>query len=128
MVFVGLSMPALTGAASGHGSLTAGITSSQPPLGLAYLVLHVAVLTLIINIGKMFPLFCYRKEAHWRERLAVGIGMCPRGEVGAGVILLSLEYGIGGPVVSVAVLSLALNLLLTPLFIVAVKKLLAARG
>jgi len=43
--------------------------------------------------------------------------MYPLGEVGAGIILLSLQYGIGGPVVSVAVLSLALNLLLTPIFI-----------
>jgi hypothetical protein len=46
--------------------------------------------------------------------------MCPRGEVGAGIILLSLSYGIGGPVVAVAVLSLALNLVLTPVFVAAV--------
>lgn len=47
----------------------------------------------------------------------------PRGEVGAGIILLSLSYGIGGPVVAVAVLSLALNLVLTPVFVAAVNHL-----
>jgi hypothetical protein len=55
----------------------------------------------------------------------VAIGMWPRGEVGAGVLVLSLSYGIGGPVVTVAMLSLALNLALTGVFIVAVKRLIA---
>lgn len=73
----------------------------------------------------MFPAFCYRREAHWRERLACAIGMWPRGEVGAGVLIISLSYGIGGPIVTVAMLSLALNLLLTGVFIYAVKKLTA---
>jgi len=49
--------------------------------------------------------------------------MWPRGEVGAGVLVLSLSYGIGGPIVTVAMLSLALNLVLTGVFIVVVKKL-----
>jgi hypothetical protein len=35
------------------------------------------------NLGKMFPLLVYRQEASWRERLAISIGMWPRGEVGA---------------------------------------------
>ncbi len=96
------------------------MTAAQPPLSVGTLVVHVAVLTLLINIGKLFPAFCYRREAHWRERLAVAVGMCPRGKVGAGIILLSLSYGIGGPVVAVAVLSLALNLVLTPVFVAVV--------
>ncbi len=52
--------------------------------------------------------------------------MWPRGEVGAGILVLSLSYGIAGPIVSVATLSLALNLLLTGLFIWMAKRLLAA--
>jgi Na+:H+ antiporter len=83
----------------------------------------VLLVTAISNVGKMFPAFCYRREAHWRERLAVAIGMWPRGEVGAGVLVISLSYGIGGPIVTVAMLSLALNLLLTGAFIYAVKRL-----
>lgn len=71
----------------------------------------------------MFPAFCYRREAHWRHRLAVAVGMWPRGEVGAGVLVLSVSYGIGGPVVTVAMLSLALNLALTGIFILIVKQL-----
>jgi hypothetical protein len=55
--------------------------------------------------------------------MAVAIGMWPRGEVGAGVLVLSLSYGIGGPVVTVAMLSLALNLALTGVFILIVKRL-----
>ena len=84
---------------------------------------HVLALTLLSNLGKMFPAFCYRREAHWRHRLAVAVGMWPRGEVGAGVLVLSLSYGIGGPIVTVAMLSLALNLALTGVFILMVKKL-----
>jgi amino acid permease len=49
--------------------------------------------------------------------------MWPRGEVGAGILVLSLSYGIGGPIVTVAMLSLALNLALTGVFILIVKKL-----
>ena len=122
MVLVGLSMPALFGEVSEKAAST--VTGAQAPLSVGVLALHVLALTLLINVGKMFPALCYRREAHWRERLAVALGMCPRGEVGAGIILLSLDYGIGGPVVSVAVLSLALNLLLTPAFVYAVTRLL----
>ena len=89
-----------------------------------WIIIHVIIVTLISNLGKMFPLFCYRKEAHWKERLALTVGMFPRGEVGAGVLIISISYGIGGPMITVAMLSLALNLLLTGLFIVIVNKLL----
>ena len=89
------------------------------------IALHVLAITFLSNLGKMFPAFCYRREAHWKERLALAIGMWPRGEVGAGVLVISLSYGISGPTLTVAMLSLALNLVCTGLFIVAVKKLLA---
>ena len=82
-------------------------------------------LTVLIHLGKMFPAFCYRRKASFRERLAVSIARWPRGEVGAGVLVISIGYGIGGPVLTIAMLSLALNLLLTGAFIVVVKRLLA---
>lgn len=129
MVLVGLSMPVLFGGDATDAVAEAGaahaetVTASLPALTLGATVLHVCLLTLLINIGKMFPVLCYRDEAHWKERLALSLAMCPRGEVGAGIILLSLDYGIGGPIVSVAVLSLALNLLLTPVFVYAVNAL-----
>lgn len=102
---------------------------SMPPIVLEngqwqWLAWHVIVITILANLGKMFPLFVYRKEAHWKERLAICVGMWPRGEVGAGVLIVSLGYGIGGPMVTVAALSLALNLLLTGVFIMIVKRLL----
>ena len=88
------------------------------------ILFHVLLVTLLANLGKMYPAFCYRKEANWRERLGVAIGMWPRGEVGAGILIISIGYGLSGPVVTVAALSLALNLLLTGFFIWIVKRLL----
>jgi len=124
MLFVGLSMPAIFGEVEPVKSILGNtITAAQPMPGLGIIALHVAVVTVISNLGKMYPALCYRGEAHWRERLAVAIGMWPRGEVGAGVVVISLGYGVGGPAVTVAVLSLALNLLLTGFFIWIVKRL-----
>ena len=100
------------------------VTSSQPSIGWGTIAFHVAALTILSNIGKMFPAFCYRREAHWKQRLALAIGMWPRGEVGAGVLVLSLSYGIGGPIVTAAMLSLALNLILTGGFILIIRRLL----
>jgi hypothetical protein len=154
MVAVGLSMPTIFGgpdfehpapspaslhaAASGSavddpsvhggketGKFTTTITSSQPRLGWRAITLHVIILTILSNLGKMFPVFCYGREVHWRHRMAVAIGMWPRGEVGAGVLVLSLSYGIGGPIVTVAMLSLALNLALTGVFIIIVRQLIS---
>lgn len=116
MLFVGLSMPAAFGE-------NAVIKNS---IGAGMLALHVIVVTLLSNIGKMFVCFCYRKEASLKERLAVAIAMFPRGEVGAGVLAVSLSYGITGPYVTVAFMSLALNLVLTGVFIFVVKKLLTS--
>ncbi|MBP2680623.1 MAG: putative Na+/H+ exchange protein, partial [Candidatus Krumholzibacteriota bacterium] len=124
MLFVGLSMPAIFGEAQPAKSILGDtITAAQPMPGFGIIALHVAVVTVISNLGKMFPAFCYRGEAHRRERVATAIGMWPRGEVGAGVVVISLGYGVGGPAVTVAVLSLALNLLLTGFFIWIVKRL-----
>jgi Kef-type K+ transport system membrane component KefB len=114
--------PALHGGQA-KGKFKATVTARQPDMGWGMIALHVLMITLLSNLGKMFPAFCYRKEAHWRHRLALAIGMWPRGEVGAGVLVLSLSYGIGGPIVTVAMLSLALNLLLTGVFILIVKRL-----
>jgi Kef-type K+ transport system membrane component KefB len=110
MVLVGLSLPPLS-----------GMVGSA---GWGMILGHVLVITVLSNAGKMFPLFCYRQESTLRERLALCIGMWPRGEVGAGVLIVSLGYGISGASVAVATLSLALNLVATGLFIAAVKKLL----
>jgi Kef-type K+ transport system membrane component KefB len=114
MLIVGLSMPAAFGANS-------VIKNSMPP---AVLGLHVVIVTLLSNLGKMFACLCYKKEANFKERLAVAVAMFPRGEVGAGVLAVSLSYGISGPYVTVAFMSLALNLVLTGFFIFIVKKLL----
>jgi Kef-type K+ transport system membrane component KefB len=125
MLFVGLNMPPVFATVEAGKSILADpITARQPMLGFGTILLHVLIVTVISNLGKMFPALCYRRETHWRERLAVAIGLWPRGEVGAGIIVISLDYGVGGPIVTVAVLCLAANLLLTGVFIWIVKKLL----
>jgi Kef-type K+ transport system membrane component KefB len=88
------------------------------------LALHVLVVTLLSNLGKMFPSLCYRRQAGPHERLALAVSMWPRGEVGAGILVIALGYGLGGPLLAVALLSLMLNLLLTGVFILIVKALL----
>ncbi len=85
--------------------------------------LHVIAITLLSNLGKMFPALCYRKEVPRQERLAIAIALFPRGEVGAGVLIISISYSIGGAMITVAILSLALNLLCTGIFIVLIKRL-----
>lgn len=129
MVLVGLSLPSLFGASAAEAAKKASdsLTASFATQGWDQIAFHVLIVTIISNIGKMFPAFVYRKEAHWKERLAVAIGMWPRGEVGAGVLVVSISYGIGGPILTVALLSLTLNLALTGVFIWIVKKLISAK-
>ncbi len=114
---VGLNMPQIFGKGELGGS-------SGPELSGAMIAWHVFVVTIISNLGKMFPAMVYRREAHWKERLALAIGMWPRGEVGAGILVIALGYSIGGSMVTVAALSLAVNLMLTGVFIWIVKILL----
>lgn len=123
MVLVGLSLPPVFAAIPN----AATVTASQPYPPMNVLLLHVLAVTLICNLGKMMPLVFYRKEASLRERLGVCVAMFPRGEVGAGVLVVGLGYGIGGPVLTVAMLSLTLNLVLTGAFIFTVKWLIKPR-
>jgi len=141
MVFVGLSMPSLfstpkadgghrrlgSGASAttnasgsgGHGSVPDEIEQLAP----VDLVFHVAVVSGLMILGKMLPLFCYRDEVSVATRLALCLGMCPRGEVGAGVIVISLTFGIEGPAITIAVICLAINLVASSGFIMMVKAL-----
>ncbi len=109
-----------------------------PPIQLAgmsmvVVLAHVILLTILSNLGKCLPMLAYRNDATLRERLALSIGMFPRGEVGIGVLLVSLELFrqqnlLDSPAVqqsmTIGALSLALNLALTGVFIMAVIRLL----
>jgi hypothetical protein len=139
MALAGLSMPQIGGhsLAQAHAATTAALNYEGVPSdvlvrkeqfpGWGILAIHVLAITVLSNIGKMFPALCYRREASRRERLALAIGMFPRGEVGAGMLVLALSYGIAGPALSVAVLSLALNLLCSGLFVLVIKRLVAPK-
>jgi Kef-type K+ transport system membrane component KefB len=134
MVLVGQSMPPIWQPADAvvhdvprltyEGALPEALAEKATFPGWGTIGLHVLAITVLSNLGKMFPAACYRREATLRERLAVAVCMFPRGEVGAGVLVVSLSYGIGGPALTVAVLSLAVNLLCSGFFIWAVKRLL----
>merc|ERR1719428_1403127 len=78
---------------------------------------HIVAITFLMILGKMFPLFCYRDEVDWQTRLALSLGMCPRGEVGAGIIVISIHAGISGPAVELAVVCLVINLVLSGAFV-----------
>lgn len=118
MLLVGLSMPSFV-------DLSALSPGGSGNFDWSVIAWHVAVVTLLANLGKLVPLcFSYRTEATWRSRLALGVGMLPRGEVGSGVLLVSMGFGIGGQVAIIAMLSLVLNLLCTGFFIATVCKLL----
>jgi Kef-type K+ transport system membrane component KefB len=123
MVLVGLSLPPLTGEATAATTLQKTVSASQPMPSWGVLAGHVLAVTGLANLGKMVPALCYRREAAWKERVALAIGMWPRGEVGAGVLVVSLGYGLGGPMLTIAMLSLALNLVLTGVFILMVQRL-----
>ncbi|WP_018336284.1 cation:proton antiporter [Butyricimonas synergistica] len=111
MFLVGLSTPIFIGLD------TAG--ENMPGWGI--LIFHVIVVTLLSNLGKMFPLFFYR-DRKIQERLALSIGMFTRGEVGAGIIVIAMGYQLGGPALIISILSLVLNLVLTGFFVIAVKR------
>ena len=143
MLLVGLSMPSLfqsgDGASAAHRMLASGgdgsggagtnvtqASGSAAPtdsMEAGQLVLHVIAVSLLMIVGKMFPLCVYRDEANLKTRLALSLGMCPRGEVGAGVIVISLTFGIGGDAITIAVICLAINLVMSSFFIMAVKTL-----
>ena len=108
MFLVGLSFP----------KISIGAVSVGETIG------HVLLLTFLANLGKCFPVFCYRKEVPLKERFALSIAMFPRGEVGAAVLLIGIGYGFGGYVSTLAMLSLAFNLVLTGVFVWIVIKLL----
>jgi hypothetical protein len=134
MLLVGLSMPSIFGGGHAEAHTDLAFAGAPPELvearrafpGWGPIIGHVLAITVLSNLGKMFPAFCYRRQASLRERLGLAIGMWPRGEVGAGVLVIALSYGLSGPTLTVAVLSLSLNLLCTGLFIVIVKKLIRA--
>lgn len=123
MFLVGVSMPRFLGvdfaeAAAGQHS----VTGSQAMMSWGMIAWHVLIVSLLSNVGKLFPVFFYR-DRKFSERLALSIGMFTRGEVGAGVIFIALGYNLGGPALIISVLTIVLNLILTGIFVLWVKKL-----
>ncbi len=122
MFLVGLSMPMFVGLGDGVAADAGSITASQPMMPWGEIALHVLAVSFLSNLGKLFPMFFYR-DRKLTERLALSIGMFTRGEVGAGVIFIALGYSLGGPALIISVLTLVLNLVLTGVFVLWVKKL-----
>ena len=120
MLLVGMSMPLIhmedTPAQSGS------VIATLPMLSWGSIALHVVLVSLLSNIGKLTPMLFYRDRS-LKERLALSVGMFTRGEVGAGVIFIALGYHIGGPILLISVLTLVFNLILTGGFVLIVKRL-----
>lgn len=119
MLLVGMSMPQISASAHVVGD---SIMASQPMPSWGVIALHVVVVSILSNIGKLVPMLFYRNHSI-KERLALSIGMFTRGEVGAGVIFIALGYSIGGAALLISVLTLVLNLVLTGVFVLIVKRL-----
>ena len=119
MLLVGMSMPQISASAHAVGD---SIMASQPMPSWGVIALHVVVVSILSNIGKLVPMLFYRNHSI-KERLALSIGMFTRGEVGAGVIFIALGYSIGGAALLISVLTLVLNLVLTGVFVLIVKRL-----
>lgn len=119
MFLVGVSMPDFI-AKIGNEELLLDL--NQPVMSWGEIAFHVVVVTVLSNLGKLYPLFHYRDRKK-SERLAISIGMFTRGEVGAGIIFIAMTYNINGPLLAISVLTLVLNLLLTGFFIFIVRRL-----
>ncbi len=107
MFLVGMSMPLI---------FRAGMRS----LSWEEISMHVTAVTALSLVGKLVPLFFYRDRT-LHERLAVAVGMFTRGEVGAGVVIIAVGYGIGGDALIISVLTLVLNMMLTGGFVLLVR-------
>ena len=113
----------LAASAGGYNSTSGSSTPGRIDAGS--LVLHVIVCTILMNVGKLFPAFCYRSEVNFKTRLALAIIIMPRGEVCAGIIVNAIALGVEGPAITIAVLCLAVNMTCVSGFIFAVKALTA---
>ena len=123
MFLVGVSMPQFIGIdMNAQPASQDSVTASLPMMSWGMIAVHVVVVSLLSNIGKLMPLAFYR-DRKFSERLALSIGMFTRGEVGAGVIFIAISYGLGGPLLLISVLTTVLNLILTGGFVMLVKKL-----
>lgn len=123
MLLVGMSMPQFVGIDFSEVNTGAhSVTGSQEMMSWGMILFHVIIVSVLSNIGKLFPLFFYR-DRMVSERLALSVGMFTRGEVGAGVIFIALGYNLGGPALLISVLTLVLNLILTSIFVLWVKNL-----
>lgn len=122
MLLVGMSMPLIDFSDTASAADTESLISVIPPMSGWVIALHVLVVTLLSNLGKLAPM-CFYRDRSLTERLALSVGMFARGEVGAGVIFIALGYNIGGPILLISVLTLVLNLILTIGFVYIVKHL-----
>ena len=120
MLLVGMSMPLIDFDQSAATSDSTSLISSIPMMSGGEIALHVLVMTLLSNVGKLAPMLFYRDHS-LTERFALSVGMFARGEVGAGVIFIALGYNIGGPILLISILTLVLNLILTIGFVYTVK-------
>ena len=120
MLLVGMSMPLIHMEEAPE--QTGSVIATLPMLSWGSIALHVVLVSLLSNIGKLTPMLFYRDRS-LKERLALSVGMFTRGEVGAGVIFIALGYHIGGPILLISVLTLVFNLILTGGFVLIVKRL-----
>lgn len=123
MFLVGMSMPCFLDIGTAIvEEAPKSFTASQPMMEWELIAVHVFIVSVLSNLGKICPVMFYR-DRKLSERLALSVGMFTRGEVGAGIIFIAISYNLGGPVLVISVLTLVVNLILTGVFVVWVRKL-----
>lgn len=90
-------------------------------------VFDVVVVFILSNLGKCVAFFAYSKQASVKERLALSIGLFPRGELSLGIIALCIELGLHPKAIALAGFSLALNLCFKGVFVQSVVWLLKSK-
>lgn len=57
MFLVGLSMPLFIGMTAATGEAASSVTGSQPMMSWGVIAFHVVIVSLLSNLGKLFPMF-----------------------------------------------------------------------
>ncbi len=94
MFLVGISMPVFMGQIHTVSVSDAGVV--MPDLSWGEIAIHVVVVSMLSNLGKMVPMLYYRERSLANASCVVD-WYVTRGEVGAGVIFIAIGYNIGRP-------------------------------
>merc|ERR1719453_596530 len=93
-------------------------------MGWGIVIIHVVLLNILMLVGKLLICLFYADDTVRKQRFALGLAMCPRGEIGASVIIITIQTLTGHidpAYLGIVVLTVIGNLLVSCLLIIYVK-------